>query len=89
MQYVPAKLPRCNPCLSRPPTYVSVRCLQESVHFLSIPEFEEVDRGIMKAVRAMRTVVQLGRKCRERRTLNLKTPVSVSWRRGLVQASVC
>jgi isoleucyl-tRNA synthetase len=48
-----------------------------SVHFLSFPEVREelFDPVIERQVARMQTVIDLGRVCRERRTIGLKTPL--------------
>jgi isoleucyl-tRNA synthetase len=48
-----------------------------SVHFLSFPEVREelFDPIIERQVKRMQTVIDLGRVCRERRTIGLKTPL--------------
>jgi len=49
----------------------------ESVHFVRIPEADEeaIDSDIMTAVGRMQSVVGLGRTCRERKQVGLKTPL--------------
>mmetsp|Transcript_128641 Transcript_128641/g.222982 ORF Transcript_128641/g.222982 Transcript_128641/m.222982 type:complete len:1155 (-) Transcript_128641:133-3597(-) len=49
----------------------------KSVHFTMIPDFdpEALDDDIVQAVRRMRSVVELGRVCRERRKVLQKMPV--------------
>jgi len=49
----------------------------KSVHFVRIPEFdpEAVDPDILTAVTRMSSVIELGRTCRERRKVGLKTPL--------------
>jgi len=49
----------------------------KSVHFVMIPEpdLEALNPDIMTAMSSMQTVVELGRTCRERRKVGLKTPL--------------
>ncbi len=49
----------------------------ESVHFTSIPDFVPglIDEAMEERVRAMMTVIELGRTARDRRGISLKTPV--------------
>ena len=51
--------------------------LQESVHFLSIPEFDasKINQSHVDRVNTMQTVVELGRQIRDRATLSIKQPV--------------
>jgi len=49
----------------------------KSVHFVMIPEpnLEAIKPDIVRAVERMQSVVELGRTCRERRKVGLKTPL--------------
>eukprot|EP00397_Hematodinium_sp_SG-2012_P007060 GEMP01007101.1.p1 GENE.GEMP01007101.1~~GEMP01007101.1.p1 ORF type:complete len:1075 (+),score=233.55 GEMP01007101.1:88-3312(+) len=50
---------------------------RESVHFVMIPEKDErlADPGIVRAVKTMQKVVEMGRTCRERRKVGIKMPL--------------
>ena len=49
-----------------------------SIHFVSFPEVrkEFIDEVVQRRVVRMQSVIELGRVCRERRTINLKTPLT-------------
>lgn len=49
-----------------------------SVHFVPFPSVRRdyIDEAVQRRVSRMQTVIELGRTCRERRTIGLKTPLS-------------
>jgi len=49
----------------------------DSVHYLAIPEFdvERLDEDAVEAMEALQSVVELGRNCREKRNISLRTPI--------------
>jgi len=49
----------------------------DSVHFLILPKYDEsrLNQDAVDAMEALQTVVELGRNVREKRNINLKTPV--------------
>merc|ERR1719310_1639084 len=50
---------------------------QKSVHWVMMPDFdpEALNPQIMLAVQRLQSLVQLGRTCRERKKVGLKTPL--------------
>ncbi len=49
----------------------------DSVHYLGIPEYDpsRLNEGAVEAMEALQKIVELGRNIREKRLINLKTPV--------------
>jgi isoleucyl-tRNA synthetase len=49
----------------------------DSVHFLKLPQYDEsrLNEDAVEAMKALQTVVELGRTIREKRNISLKTPV--------------